>query len=126
MRALYVPLGLIALLLALSLWTGTYVRQRTDHWTAQLEATASAAQDDDWIGAERRLREFLADWEKTEGFLHTIMDHAQLDAAESLFAGAEAACRERDEEEFQVLLAQLTAQLRTLAETQSGSVKNIL
>ena len=35
MKAFYIPAGLLALILAFSLWAGSYVRQRTDDWIIQ-------------------------------------------------------------------------------------------
>ena len=37
MRALYVPAGLLALILGFSLWAGRYVEMRTEQWNAALE-----------------------------------------------------------------------------------------
>ena len=39
MKAFYIPVGLLALILGFSLWTGRYVELRTQHWTALLEET---------------------------------------------------------------------------------------
>ena len=56
MKAFYIPAGLLALILAFSLWTGHYVRQRTNHWIALLEHTDTAAMEENWSEAEARLR----------------------------------------------------------------------
>ena len=73
MKALYIPAGLMALILAFSLWTGHYVRQRTDHWTAMLEHADEAAMAEDWSSAEKRLLDAYADWDSSQCFFHTIM-----------------------------------------------------
>ena len=41
MKAFYIPVGLLALILGFSLWTGRYVELRTQHWTALLEETGA-------------------------------------------------------------------------------------
>lgn len=125
MKAFYIPAGLLALILAFSLWAGSYVRQRTDHWTALLEETDKAAMEEDWTGAQQRLLDAYDDWDSSQSFLHTIMNHSDLDEAESLFAGAKAVCSQRDDADFHLLLAQLMEQMDLLAETQSVSIKNI-
>lgn len=126
MKAFYIPAGLLALILAFSLWAGSYVRQRTDDWIAQLEQTDKAAMEEDWSQAEKRLLEAYDDWDSSQGFFHTIMNHSDLDEAESLFAGAKAVCSQQDDADFHRLLAQLMEQMDLLAETQSVSIKNIL
>lgn len=126
MKAFTIPAALLGLILACSLWTSQYVRQRTDHWTGLLERTGEAAGQEDWEEAGRRLQAAYDDWDSSQGFFHTIMSHSDLDEAESLFASAQAVCGQQDDADFHQILAQLKEQMRLLAETQSLSVKNIL
>ena len=126
MKAFYIPVGLLAVILGFSLWTGQFVEQRTAHWTVLLEEIENLALQEDWEQAEKQLETAYADWDSSQTFFHTIMDHDELDEAESLFAGAFAVCREEDGADFHMLLAQLMGQLRLLSETQSLSVKNVL
>ena len=125
MKAFYIPAGVLALILAFSLWAGHYVRQRTDYWTTLLEYADEAAMREDWPDAGERLQDAYEDWDSSQGFLHTIMNHSDLDEAESLFAGARAVCSQEDDADFHLMMAQLMEQMRLLAETQSISVKNI-
>ena len=126
MKALYIPAGLLALILGFSLWAGRYVELRTDQWIAQLEETAGTAGREDWDHAEEQLSRVYDSWDGVQTFFHTIMEHDELDKAEELFAGAFAVCREEDGADFHTLLAQLMNQLSLLAETQSISIKNVL
>ena len=126
MKAFYIPAAVLAAILGFSLWAGQYVELRTGRWVALLEETDAAAMEEDWSGAAERLEKAYRDWDSSQTFLHTIMEHDGLNEAESLFSGAFAACRERDNEDFHIMLAQLTCQLRLLADTQNVSIKNIL
>ena len=126
MKALWIPAGLLAVILGFSLWAGRYVQLRTDHWIALLEHTDKAAAAEDWEEAQRRLEDAYRDWDSSQTFFHTIISHDELDEAETLFVGAAAVCREEDDADFHLMLAQLSAQLRLLAETQSVSIKNVL
>ncbi len=126
MKALYIPAALLVVILGFSLWAGRYVDMQTGRWTAQLEEAGSAAAQEDWPAARDQLRRAYEDWDASATFFHTIMNHSDLDEAESLFQGAMAVCSEEDDADFHLLLAQLTSQLRLLAETQSISIKNIL
>lgn len=48
MRALYIPLGLLAVILGFSLWTGRYVDLRTGQWIEQLAEIDRLAAEEDW------------------------------------------------------------------------------
>lgn len=125
MKAFYIPVGLLAVILGFSLWSGRYVELRTQHWNTLLEEIDGLAGQEAWEQAGQKLEEAYADWNGSQTFFHTIMDHNELDEAEKLFAGAFAVCREGDDADFHQMLAQLTSQLRLLAETQSVSIKNV-
>lgn len=126
MKAFYIPVGLLVVILGFSLWTSRYVEQQTERWNAMLEEIEELAREEAWAEAEVRLEAAYADWDARQTFFHTIMDHSELDEAENLFAGAFAVCRERDSADFHTLLSQLAGQLCLLSETQCVSVKNIL
>ena len=126
MKALYIPMALLAVILVFSLWAGYYVDQRTNHWITLLEEVDKTAAEENWTEVDVLLRDAYEDWDASQQFFHTIMSHSELDEAESLFAGAAAVCKQQDDGEFHVLLAQLMKQMRLLAETQGVSVKNIL
>ena len=131
MKACVIPIGLLAAILGFSLWAGRYVEVRTDHWIALLETADEAAAAENWREAEAQLQGAYRDWEGSQTFFHTIMAHEGLMgemgavSSETLFVGAAAVCRERDDADFHLMLAQLTARLRLLAETQSVSIKNV-
>ena len=82
--------------------------------------------EENWSEAEARLRTVYDDWDSSQRFFHTIMNHSDLDEAESLFAGARAVCSQKDDADFHLMLAQLKEQMHLRAETQSVSIKNIL
>ena len=126
MKAFYIPVGLLALILGFSLWSGRYVELRTQHWSDLLEEIDGLADQEDWEQAGQKLDEAYADWNGSQTFFHTIMAHNELDEAEELFARAFAVCREEDGADFHTLLSQLMSQLRLLAETQCVSIKNVL
>ena len=126
MKPLVLSLAALAAILAFSLWSGYYVAERTETWSAQLSVADEYAQQERWEDAEAQLQLAYDDWCTSQTFFHTIMEHDELDEAESLFATAYAACDERDVPDFHAAMAQLATQLSLLAETQAVSVKNIL
>ena len=126
MKALYLPLLALAAVLAFSLWAGSYVAQRTQVWSEMLDAADHTAQAEQWQDAQRQLEETYSSWDRSQTFFHSIMEHKELDEAESLFATTFAACDAQDVPDFHAAIAQLDSQLHLLAETQSVSIKNIL
>lgn len=126
MKAFYIPLLLLTAILGFSLWTGQYMAHCSQEWTQILERSDSAAQSENWDLAQEHLERVYASWEQQKTFFHTVLIHEELDDAQSLFAGAFAAAEEQDNEDFHILLAQLSVQLELLAETQAISIKNVL
>ena len=126
MKPLIVSLTALAVILAFSLWSGRYVAARTETWSDQLADADLSAQQERWADTLDQLHLAYAGWGASQAFLHTIMEHDELDEAESLFATAFAACDERDAPDFHAAMAQLKTQLSLLAETQAVSIKNIL
>ena len=126
MKVLVLPLTAMAAILIFSLWAGGYVQQQTESWEQLLEQAAQSALEEDWSQAENLLSQTQKSWERRKTFLHTIIEHSELNEAESLFAAADIACRQQNAQEFISQVTVLTVQLRLLAETQSVSIKNIL
>ena len=126
MKAFYIPIVLLASILCFSLWTGRYVQQQSDVWAAQLKIAAQHAQSNNWGKAADTIQQVYSGWNEQQFLFYTVMDHADLDEAQTLFAGSFAACQEQDSEDFHILLAQLSLQLQLLAETQDIRIENIL
>ena len=126
MKNFYIPMGILAVILGFSLWSGRYVELRTEHWTALLEQADQEGRLENWNSARDQMEDIYRDWQDSQTFFHIIMDHDALDDAEESFAGAFAVCREAGSADFHMLLAQLAVQLELLAETQSVSIKNVL
>jgi len=122
----YIPVGILAVILGFSLWSGRYVELRTDHWNALLEQADREGRLENWDSAQEQMDRIYEDWQSSQTFFHIIMDHEELDKAEDLFAGAFAVCGEEDDADFHQLLAQLRQELAMLAETQQASIRNIL
>ena len=126
MKPLILSLTALGAILAFSLWAGRYVAVRTEDWSTQLARADKWAQQEHWEDAQVQLHRAYASWGRSQTFFHTIMEHDELDEAESLFATAFAACDEQDAPDFHAAMAQLDSQFRLLAETQAVSIKNIL
>lgn len=125
MKALYLSLGAMALILVYSLWAGFYVQDQTDKWSLLLEQAAQAAEAEDWTQAENLLVQARKGWERSQTYFHTIIEHSELNEAQVLFAAADEECTQQDAREFSAQIVLLRVQLQLLSETQSVSIKNI-
>ena len=126
MKHFYIPVGILAVILGFSLWTGRYVEQRTEHWNTLLTQADQAGYTEHWDAAREQMEQIYQDWKNSQTLFNIILSQDELEEAENLFAGAFAMCREEDDADFHQLLAQLTKQIDLLAETQRTSIKNIL
>lgn len=126
MKAFYLPVSLLALLLILSLWSSAYLQSRTDTWNHEIAAITDALDEEQWQTLEASICDLYHDWEESQPLFHLILAHEDLDEAEKYFVGAFAACRERDNVELHILLSQLASQMTYLADTQEVTLKNIL
>ena len=126
MKSLFIPILVLAAVLAAALWTGNYISGETARWSDTLRQADTLAAQERWEEAENAIQQGYDDWNSRQTFLHIVMEHEELDEAESLFAAAFAACSLRDAPDFQATLAQLISQMSLLAETQQVSIKNIL
>ena len=126
MKAFFIPSVTLAVILLISLWTGSYVNQLTEQWLTDLDSTGKMIDNGLWSDAQSQLLTVHQDWEHHQSSFHLFLEHQDLDAAEELFSGAIAACREENSTETLVWIHQLSTQLTFLAETQSVSIENIL
>ena len=62
MKALYVPLTLLAAILAFSLWAGRYVDQRTEETVALIEQDSGAGRQEDRGADARSLTQARTVW----------------------------------------------------------------
>lgn len=128
MKRLYAALGLLALLAALCTVHTVYL----DHFTEELSDILSRAQEqverEDWEEADRLTRQAREIWADHEGYLHTTLRHADIDAIlisfdETLaFLGA----GERQSAEYASANARLITQIGLLLESELPTLTNIL
>lgn len=126
MKSYGIPCLVLALLLALCLFSGAWLTQRCDGWAAQLNEIDRRAQADDWEEAEELLESLYGDWLQVQLWLHITMEHDELDEAEALFCRALVLAEEEDSVEFRAHIADLLSQLQLLAEMERVRVENVL
>ena len=126
MKKLLPPLLVLGALLAFALWNSAAMEARTARWQDQLRQADALAQSGDWAAAEAALAESYADWSGSQTYLHIVTEHDAVDDAEAMYRRSMAFAAAREDSEFRAELADLTDQLRLLAEMETGSIRNIL
>ena len=117
---------LLALLFGGAMANARYVSKSVDGWCAGVEAALAAAEAEDWEGAREALGAVYASWDARQTYFHIMVEHAELDAAEALFAVSHSFAESEDGAEFRANTAELLTQLRLLDEMEEISIKNIL
>ncbi len=126
MRHWLSPLLVLALLFGGAMANARYVSKSVDGWCAGVEAALAAAEAEDWEGAREALGAVYTSWDARQTYFHIMVEHAELDAAEALFAVSHSFAESEDGAEFRANTAELLTQLRLLDEMEEISIKNIL
>ena len=125
-RGLLPPLAVLAALLAFSLWNAGHMAQETARFQSQLRQADALAQDENWPQARAVLQESYRDWSRCQTYLHIVTEHSAVDDAEAMYRRAMAFAATEEITEFRAEAADLTDQLRLLAEMERLSLRNIL
>lgn len=120
------PLLVLALLLGASLWNARTVAQSVEDWCAALETTLPAAEAEDWDTVRETLSRVYDAWNARQTYFHIMVEHAELDAAEALFAVSRSYAESEEAAEFRANTADLLTQLTLLREMEAVSIRNIL
>lgn len=120
------PLLALALLLGASLWNARTVAQSVEDWCAALETTLPAAEAEDWDTVCETLDRVYDAWNARQTYFHIMVEHAELDAAEALFAVSRSYAESEEAAEFRANTADLLTQLTLLREMEAVSIRNIL
>ncbi|MBQ0038787.1 MAG: DUF4363 family protein [Clostridiales bacterium] len=126
MKVFRIPVFILTLILVLSCFNSVSLSRRCDEWTRQLDSIDTAAREQSWDDARQQLDAVYDSWSDCQTWLHIVIDHKEIDAAESLLQRCRVLCQEEDDVEFRSTLADLRSQLKLLDEMERISIKNIL
>lgn len=126
MRAVRVPVFVLAAVLAYILCNAAWVTGESQRWLDAAAQVSDAALQGSAEDAGEALDALDALWQRPQGYLHIVISHTELDEAEALLAQARAAVRQGDMQTLYPIIAELRSQFELLAETQQVSLKNIL
>lgn len=125
-RFLVVPALVLGAILALCILNAAALNRRTDGWTRQVDRIASLAREERWNEAQSAMDALSGSWESAQDFLHVVIHHETLDAAQVTLSRCRALCRLEQGDDLLPELAQLRQQLELLDELERLSLRNIL
>ncbi len=125
MRAVRIPVFVLAAVLAYILCNAAWITGESQRWLDAAAEVSDAALREDAARAGQALDALDALWQRPQGYLHIVISHTELDEAETLLAQARAAVRQGDMQALYPIMAELHSQLELVAETQQVSLKNI-
>ena len=106
-RFLIVPSLVLAVLLALCILNAAALNRRTNRWMDQADRIADLAAQQRWDMAREAMDDLSADWESAQDFLHVVIHHETLDAAQVTLTRCRTLCRLRQGDDLLPELAQL-------------------
>ena len=106
-RFLIVPSLVLAVLLALCILNAAALNRRTNRWMDQADRIAQLAEQQRWDMAREAMDDLSADWESAQDFLHVVIHHETLDAAQVTLTRCRTLCRLRQGDDLLPELAQL-------------------
>lgn len=126
MRALWIPLAVLAATLAVTLVCGSVLGRQCDAWNDRLTAAEHQIVVENWSKAEAELVELEESWDRWQRGLHTILEHDVLEEADSLLHQCLVLCREKDTAALRVAVSELRDQWALIREMQRLSIENVL
>ena len=126
MKRLWIGLGLLVGILAVSLWTGSRLGEIHNSVSEDLVRCGRAAEAGEWAGADAFADRACHRWEDTWHFSAALADHTVLDEIDGLFAQMEVFRKSRDGVACAALCAQLAQAVSALQEGHKLSWWNLL
>ena len=125
MKGFLFPCAVLAVILAASLAGGSYIGSLCDGWIEDLHAIEPQIGPDAEGDVSDAVEAVYNDWDAHQRFLHIVVEHDELDEAESLFARTITCAKEDDAHELEANIAELITQLRHLKEMEQPRIENI-
>ena len=128
MKRLYVALGLVALMAVLCGAHTIHLARFTDDLTGLLTQAQELVERENWPAAAQITSQAKEKWVGHEGYLHTTLRHADIDAILVSFDEALAFLQgsEHQPAEYAAVNARLITQLELLIEAELPTLTNLL
>lgn len=125
MKGFLFPCAVLAVILGACLASGGYIGTLCDGWIEDLHAIEPQIGPNAETDVSAAVKSVYDDWDAQQRFLHIVVEHDELDEAESLFARTISCAKEDDAHELEANIAELITQLRHLKEMEQPRIENI-
>lgn len=122
---LWMPLGVLTVILGLSFYNATTIYRYSEALQTQIEAVDEAAQVEDWALAQEHLAQSHSQWDAVTPYLAITSNHTTVDAIEGMYLRAMAFCQTQEPTEFRAELADLHHALQVLQNWESPGLGNL-
>lgn len=126
MKRGWLAVGLLAGLLALSLWHSATLSDLTGQLRDQLERAENLTEESRWEEAARLTREARTRWDESGFYLHMTMAHEAVDEITVAFAEVGEFLEHREAGEYSAANARLMELLTLLGEMEKPLPENLL
>ena len=126
MKYWLLPLLILISLFSLSLTGGRAVQHNTDVCLETLEKAVAFSTQENWDEVSLATQKAYSRWLSRQTYLHIVCHRDTLNNIDSLFQRCRILAQDGDLPEFHANIAELMAQLRSLADMESFSIKHVL
>lgn len=126
MKRFWIGLGLLLALLGAGLWSMAAMERVHSAISIDLQQSARAAQQDDWMAADEFAASAAGDWKDGWHFSAALADHSSLEQIDALFAQLEVYRKNREPLAYAATCAQLAQLIEALHEGHRLSWWNLL
>lgn len=126
MKKGWLAVGLLAGMVALSLWHVSALGELTTDLEERLSRAEALAESGDWERAAEVTKEASEQWENRAFYLHVTLDHKTADDIAVGFAETLEFLAWRETGEYSAANARLMEQLKLLGEVERPNLENLL
>lgn len=126
MKRLWLGIGILAVLLAVSIAVTAGMDRIHDSIAEDLEAAQDAAASEDWEKAAGLADAAARKWQQWRRLTASVADHGPMDEVDVLFAALLAYADDREEAEFAAACAQLAVRTRAMGDSHALTWWNLL
>ena len=123
MKRMWIGVGLLAVLLAAGMLTGTLLEKWVNRDVQRLEQAGAAAQNEAWIEAETLTKQVREDWRRRKWVAEMFTDHEKLGEIDTAFAQLKV-YRHTDAAAYSAACTAIAQDLQSIAKNQTISWRN--
>ena len=127
MRRFWISVSILTVLFCLTMYNSRYLDSYTKDLTTLLKQAEICAADGDWDAAADKTEAALDRWNKSETYLHMVLQHRDTDEVLLSFQEVRQLIAHQEHGgDYSAANARLIAQIELLSEMEALNLKNIL